>query len=195
MHFFPPGHAGLPLKSLASRIRARRKRYRWKWYRWSLGWKIMSHTDGDVEGRWKNDIKFLIHHQNDTVDGSEIRLTSWYGKYITINKGLWIPCGAGFFASRVSHQPNIVGVETNLPSNLPLKNSRSFVDHSHVLLTYLSVCLGDHCIVFVCLKSRRQGSFSYNFCLDQTIEIYGNFEGTCVVILLMVQKSCTTWDV
>ena len=36
-----------------------------------------------------------------TVDGSEIPLTSWYGKYHIVYKVLYIPSGAGFLPSTV----------------------------------------------------------------------------------------------
>ena len=62
----------------------------------SSNWWIMEKT------QWVSGVDTASTEKlNDTVDGSEIRLSSWYVKHPIIYRVLCIPSGAGFFLSTV----------------------------------------------------------------------------------------------
>ena len=93
---------------------------------------------------WKPSSKDLEH----TVDGSEIRLTSWYGRYPIISRILYIPGGAGFLPSTVSSRCGESQIFILWMKKENIQNSQIFRE-----ITWI---LGDSC------KQRHNNSFFSN---------------------------------
>ena len=114
------------------------------------------------------------HHLVDTVDGSEIRLASWYGEYPMFQGVSYIAGGAGFlnhqqWGKKSSATPDVG--ETPSPAMLNIKAlaSRAFLALQIRLcrLSELAWCDGDapkHKDNYLCHEAPKKKLWIYNTC-------------------------------